>query len=203
MISSSPLHDQDLSVDLDRKVEALLFVSSGPVGERELASFLGVSSKDIRASLGRLKARYEGASGLDLISVAEGWLMVTAEDLAEVVAAFRDVSQSQRLRLSRAAVETLAAVAYHQPITRAEIEEIRGVRCDRVLDTLLKHGLIRVGGRKKSPGNPLLYRTTSRFMDLFGLSSLSDLPSLEDLMEEIGGYEEGCSSEAGGDVVED
>ncbi|MCX7828621.1 MAG: SMC-Scp complex subunit ScpB [Thermanaerothrix sp.] len=202
MTSSSQLHDQGSLVDLDRKVEAVLFVSAAPGDERELASFFWVSPREVIESLGRLKARYEGCSGLDLISVAEGWQMVTAGDLAEVVATFRDVSQSQRVRLSRAALETLAAVAYHQPITRAEIEEIRGVRCDRVLDTLLKHGLIRIGGRKKSPGNPLLYRTTSRFMDLFGLSSLSDLPSLEDLMEEVGAIEEGHSCWTGGDVVE-
>ncbi|ACZ19010.1 chromosome segregation and condensation protein, ScpB [Thermanaerovibrio acidaminovorans DSM 6589] len=186
MTSHSVPHSGPSRVELDRKVEALLFVSPAPVEEREMASFLGVSSREVREAIGRLRERYQSCHGLDLIQVAEGWQMVTAHDLADLVGAFREVSQSQRVRLSRAAVETLAAVAYHQPITRAEIEEIRGVRCDRVLDTLLRHGLVRVAGRKRSPGNPLLYRTTSRFMDVFGLSSLGDLPSLEDLMEEMG-----------------
>jgi segregation and condensation protein B len=108
--------------------------------------------------------------------------MATAPDLAEAVASFRDLGTA-RIRLSKAALETLAVVAYAQPTTRSEIEEIRCVRCDRTIETLLRHGLVRVAGRKRTTGAPLLYRTSDRFLDQFGLDSLSGLPSLEDLQE--------------------
>ena len=96
---------------------------------------------------------------------------------------FRDVALSQRIRLSKAALESLAVIAYSQPVTRSEIEEIRGVRCERVLDTLLRHGLIKVAGRRKGSGTPLLYRTTDSFLSLFGLGAISDLPSLEEIQD--------------------
>jgi segregation and condensation protein B len=108
--------------------------------------------------------------------------MATAPDLDQLVTDFQGSAATQ-VRLSKAAIETLAVVAYNQPVTRSEIEEIRTVRCDRVIDTLLKHGLVRVAGRKKSVGNPLLYRTTDRFLELFGLDSISSLPTLEELQE--------------------
>jgi segregation and condensation protein B len=108
--------------------------------------------------------------------------MATAPDLDQLVADFQGSAATQ-VRLSKAAIETLAVVAYNQPVTRSEMEEIRTVRCDRVIDTLLKHGLVRVAGRKKSVGNPLLYRTTDRFLELFGLDSISSLPTLEELQE--------------------
>jgi segregation and condensation protein B len=94
---------------------------------------------------------------------------------------------ASRVRLSRAAFETLAVVAYNQPITRGEMEEIRTVRCDRVVETLLKHGLVRTAGRKKSAGNPLLYRTTDRFLEIFGLESIASLPGLDELGEMFAG----------------
>ncbi|EFQ23633.1 SMC-Scp complex subunit ScpB [Aminomonas paucivorans] len=168
---------------VDRQVEALLFVSSTPLEVGELAGFLGLSASAIRQSLERLKDHYATGHGLVLLGLAGGWQLATAPDLGDLVANFRDTAQSQRVRLSRAAVETLAAVAYHQPVTRAEVEELRGVRCDRVLETLLRHGLVRVAGRRKSTGTPLLYRTTSRFLELFGLGGLGELPSLEDLQD--------------------
>ena len=109
--------------------------------------------------------------------------MATSPEQEEVVALFRDVALSQRVRLSKAALETLAVVAYSQPTTRSEIEEIRGVRSERVLDTLLGHGLIKVAGRRKGSGTPLLYRTTDSFLSLFGLNSISDLPTLEEMQD--------------------
>ena len=104
--------------------------------------------------------------------------MATAPDLDNVISNFQG-SVASKVRLSKAALETLAVVAYNQPVTRSEMEEIRTVRCDRAIDTLLKHGLVRVAGRKKSVGNPLLYRTTDMFLELFGLDAISSLPTLE------------------------
>ena len=109
--------------------------------------------------------------------------MATAPDLADTIESFANTVSLQRVRLSRAALETLSVVAYNQPVTRSEIEDIRSVRCDRVVDTLIKHGLVRVAGRKKSVGSPLLFRTTDRFLEIFGLSSVNSLPSLEELSE--------------------
>ena len=112
--------------------------------------------------------------------------MATAADLSDVIESFANSVSLQRVRLSRAALETLSVIAYNQPVTRSEIEEIRSVRCDRVVDTLLKHGLVRVAGRKKSVGSPLLFRTTERFLEIFGLSAINLLPSLDELRNNAG-----------------
>ena len=130
--------------------------------------------------------------------------MATAEDVSELVSLFRESETTQKIRLSKAAVETLAVIAYNQPVTRSEIEEIRGVRCERVIETLLSHGMVRIAGRKKSTGSPLLYRTTDLFLETFGVLSISELPTLEELDElsrgapwprEIGTTSSGCFSE--------
>jgi segregation and condensation protein B len=166
-----------------RQIEALLFVSTQPVSEEELASATGRSAQSVRESIDRLRACYDGGRGVTLLELAGGWQMATAPDLEQVASEFQNALLSQRVRLSKAALETLAVIAYNQPATRSEVEEIRSVRCDRVIDTLLKHGFIRVTGRKKSVGNPLLYRTTDRFLELFGLDSISSLPTLDELQE--------------------
>ncbi|MDR1482589.1 MAG: SMC-Scp complex subunit ScpB [Synergistaceae bacterium] len=168
---------------LMRQIEALLFVSPHPVSEETLGTVLGQSSQSVGRAIERLGACYGVGRGVALLNIAGGWQMVTAPDLESTVASYHGTLASQRVRLSKAAIETLAVVAYNQPVTRGEVEEIRTVRCDRVIDTLLKHGLVRVSGRKKSMGNPLLYRTTDRFLDLFGLESISSLPTLEDLQD--------------------
>ena len=168
---------------LMRQVEALLFVSSQPLTEESLAETLGQSTRAVREAVARLAACYATGRGVTLLRLAGGWQMATAPDLEETVAAFQGALVSQRVRLSKAAFETLAVIAYNQPVTRSEMEEIRTVRCDRVVDTLLKHGLVRVAGRRKSVGNPLLYRTTDRFLELFGLDAISSLPTLEELQE--------------------
>ncbi len=170
----------------DAVVEALLFIAVDPVSTRELAEVAGLSVASAEKTLERLKRHYSGGHGLALLSVAGGWQMTTSPSVEEAVASFRETAQSQRVRLSKAALESLSVVAYGQPVTRSEIEEIRGVRCDRVLDTLLRYGLIRIAGRKKGTGNPLLYRTTSRFLEIFGLDAISSLPRLEDLEEVVG-----------------
>lgn len=108
--------------------------------------------------------------------------MSTAPDLADRIDAFRS-ENAPVTRLSKAALETLAVVAYAQPVTRSEVEEFRGVRSDRALETLLSHGLVKVAGRRKSPGSPLLFRTTDVFLRAFDLGALSELPTLEELQE--------------------
>lgn len=167
-----------------RQLEAVLFVASQPVTLDELVVTLGQSENAVRGALSKLKACYDSGRGITLLKAAGGWQLATAPDLESVVAEFR-ASSAQRVRLSKAALETLAVIAYNQPVTRSEMEEIRTVRCDRVVDTLVKHGLVRMAGRKKSVGNPLLYRTTDRFLELFGLDSISSLPTQDELMETI------------------
>lgn len=168
---------------LMRRLEALFFVTTQPLAAEELSAALGEPLKAVREGIARLGAVYDEGRGVVLLKLAGGWQMATAPDLDSTVADFQSTSVAQRVRLSKAALETLAVVAYNQPVTRSEVEEIRTVRCDRVIDTLLKHGLVRVTGRKKSIGNPLLYRTTDRFLELFGLESISSLPTLEDLQD--------------------
>jgi segregation and condensation protein B len=170
---------------LVRQIEALLFVSTQPVSESELASALGVSPPAVSRGIAKLRTLCDEGRGVTLLLLAGGWQMATAPDLESTVAEYQGTAAAQRVRLSKAALETLAVVAYNQPVTRGVMEEIRTVRCDRVIDTLLKHGLVRVAGRKKSTGNPLLFRTTDRFLDIFGLDSIASLPTLEELQDTL------------------
>ena len=173
---------RSLSV-LAAQIEAVLFLAVSPVPSGELQSVLGASGGEVSSALSELAAHLEGGHGLVLRSVAGGWILETNPHFAEVLALFRDTSRRGRVRLSRAAVETLAVISYNQPVTRSEVEELRGVRSERVIETLLSHGLVRIAGRKKASGSPLLYRTTPRFLELFGLEAIADLPSLEELGE--------------------
>lgn len=170
--------------DTGRKIQAILFVAGSPVPAAELAEVLSLPPSVTSKEISRLDEflRRTG-SGVLLQETAGGWRMVTAEDTADAVSLFRDTAQTQKIRLSRAAVETLAVIAYNQPVTRSEVEDIRGVRCERVIETLLSHGMIRIAGRKKGTGSPLLYRTTDLFLETFGLISISELPTLEELQE--------------------
>lgn len=168
---------------LARQVEAILFVANEPVREQAIADAVGQSAQAVRGAISRLAKECEAGRGLVLLKLAGGWQMATAPDMESTVAAFQGAQISSRVRLSKAAFETLAVIAYNQPVTRSEMEEIRTVRCDRVVDTLMKHGLVRVAGRKKSTGSPLLYRTTDRFLELFGLDSIASLPTLDELRE--------------------
>ncbi len=189
---------------LERQVEAMLFVSPQPVTTQELASHLGVSAQRVASALETIKGVYSRGHGLTLLFVAGGWQMATSPDLSDTIESFANSVSLQRVRLSRAALETLSIIAYNQPVTRSEIEDIRSVRCDRVVDTLLKHGLVRVAGRKKSVGSPLLFRTTERFLEIFGLAGITSLPSLEELRdgsEEIG-VKDAFASKTGYDGME-
>jgi segregation and condensation protein B len=159
-----------------RLLEALIFASAEPLDERTLADRLG-GGVDIGRLLAELKQDYAGR-GIDLVRTAGRWSFRTAPDLAEKL---RIDAEVQR-KLSRATVETLAIIAYHQPVTRAEIESIRGVATSKgTLDILMEAGWVRPGKRRETPGRPLTWITTDGFLDHFGLESLRDLPNLEDL----------------------
>lgn len=159
-----------------RIIEALLFASPTPVDEAWLADHLRHGS-DIKALLADIKAVY-ATRGVNLVRVAGKWMFRTAEDLGYLL----ERHAVEERRLSRAALETLAIVAYHQPVTRAEIEDIRGVTTSAgTLDILMEAGWIRPRGRRRAPGKPLTYGTTESFLSHFGLDSVKDLPGLADL----------------------
>jgi segregation and condensation protein B len=159
-----------------RIAEALLFASAAPVSRDELRTRLPEGA-DVDAILRELAEHY-APRGVNLVPVAGRWAFRTAGDLAYVMA--RDVVEPRRL--SRAAMETLAIIAYHQPVTRAEIEEIRGVATSKgTLDLLLETGWVRLRGRRRAPGRPVTYGTTPVFLDHFGLDAIDDLPGLEEL----------------------
>jgi segregation and condensation protein B len=169
----------DAGEDEVRLAEALLFAAAEPVTPRALAQLL-TEGTDIDATISALRARYAGR-GVELVEVAGGWQFRTAADLAPKL---RRVVQVPR-RLPRAAMETLAIVAYHQPVTRAEIEEIRGASLGQAtLDALLEANLIAPRGRRETPGRPTLWGTTPAFLTQFGLTDLRQLPRREDLLVE-------------------
>lgn len=159
-----------------RLLEALLFASAEPLPEALLAARLG-EGINAAALLAELRRQYH-SRGVNLVRVGGGWAFRTAEDLAPLLRREEEVGR----KLSRAAVETLAIIAYHQPVTRGEIEQIRGVATSKgTLDILLELGWIRPGKRRETPGRPLTWVTTEGFLDHFGLDGLRDLPGLEDL----------------------
>jgi segregation and condensation protein B len=159
-----------------RIVEALLFAAAEPVSEATLAAALPKDA-DVPALLAELQRQY-APRGVNLVQVAGKWAMRTAGDLSFLL---RRESAEQK-RLSKAALETLAIVAYHQPVTRAEIEDIRGVAISKgTLDTLMEIGWVKMRGRRRTPGRPVTYGTTEEFLRHFGLNDLLDLPGLLEL----------------------
>ena len=159
-----------------RLLEALLVAASEPLDTATLSERLPPEA-DVGALIARLKDDYDGR-GVNPVRVAGKWALRTAEDLAADLHRHVDVTR----KLSRAAVETLAIIAYHQPVTRAEIEETRGVGLSRgTLDILLEAGWIRPKGRRRTPGRPITWVTTESFLDNFGLDALDDLPGIDEL----------------------
>jgi segregation and condensation protein B len=159
-----------------RAVEAILFAAEQPLSIDAIAAHLG-RSEGVRALLDRLAQDYAGR-GVQLVRRGDRWHFETAPDLAHVLRRDREDSR----RLSRAGVETLAIIAYHEPVTRAEIEAIRGVQISKgTLDVLMEAGWVRPAGRREAPGRPLTYATTQGFLDHFGLDSRRDLPGIDDL----------------------
>jgi len=166
---------EDLA-ETERRIEALLFAAAEPLSAVDLARRLPEES-DVNGALASLQARYVGR-GVELAVVAGRWRFQTAEDLAWLMTEEREEPR----RLSKAAQETLAIVAYHQPVTRAEIEAVRGVQASRgTLDVLLELGLVKMRGRRRTPGRPVTFGTTDKFLEHYGLASLADLPGMTEM----------------------
>jgi segregation and condensation protein B len=165
-----------MSAEAERQVEALLFAAAGPLSLDDIARRLPANS-DVEAAIAALRERYAGR-GVELVCVADRWRFQTAQDLAFLMTEEREEPR----RLSKAAQETLAIIAYHQPVTRAEIEAVRGVQASKgTLDVLLELGLVRMRGRRRSPGRPVTYGTTDAFLEHYGLAALSDLPGIAEM----------------------
>jgi segregation and condensation protein B len=165
-----------VSDHVERCVEALLFAAAEPLSEADLARRLPEGA-DPAAAFRALREQYEGR-GVELVEVAGRWRLQTAADLAFLMTEEREEPR----RLSKAAQETLAIIAYHQPVTRAEIEAVRGVQASKgTLDVLLELGLVRMRGRRRTPGRPVTYGTTDSFLEHYGLATLADLPGMTDM----------------------
>jgi segregation and condensation protein B len=161
--------------ELARAVEAAVFASATPLTVEEIREYVG--DGDVEAALAALVERYVG-HGIELVERGGRWHFQTAPDLAHLLRRTREEPR----RLSRAATETLAIIAYHEPVSRAEIEAIRGVQISKgTLDVLMEAGWVRPAGRREGPGRPLLYATTQEFLSHFGLKSRRDLPGIDDL----------------------
>ena len=159
-----------------RVVEALLFAAAEPLEEGALADRLPTGC-DVKGALAELQRQYAGR-GVQVVRLAGRWMFRTAPDMAWLLAR----EEAEKKKLSRAAIETMAIVAYHQPVTRAEIEDIRGVAVSKgALDVLMEAGFVRMRGRRKAPGRPITYGTTHKFLVHFGLEQVSDLPGLDEL----------------------
>lgn len=168
-------------LELKHAIEGLLFASEKPLDAEEinLAFERSLEVSEIRSLLQELKNEYETQGrGFHLCEIAEGYQLLTAPGLAPILRRFYQAREKRKL--SQASLETLSVVAYRQPVTRAEIEFIRGVNVDGALKTLLEKGLVRITGRKDMPGRPMLYGTTSEFLEHFGLKSLEELPTLKE-----------------------
>lgn len=163
-------------------LEALLLAAAEPVSAQRLAGVLGESpAREVRESIAALNAEYEAsARGFRIEEIAGGFQLRTLPELAPWLQKLRP---QPPLRLSRAALETLAIIAYRQPITRAELEHVRGVDVGAVVTSLVERKLVRIAGHREVPGRPMLYATTPRFLEIFGLASLSDLPTLREIEE--------------------
>jgi segregation and condensation protein B len=165
---------------LDGIVESLLFAAGAPLPLKRMVDVLaGPTAKEIRVAVERLMGEYnQSGRGVQLLAVAGGFQLRSAPDNAEYV---RALLRERPSRLGRAALETLAIVAYKQPATRAEIEAVRGVDCDSAITTLLARKLVKIAGRKEAVGRPLMYATTSEFLEVFGLNDLTQLPALKEI----------------------
>jgi segregation and condensation protein B len=181
--ASAKLTDKQLAA-LTLKVEAALLTSDRAIAPAKLGEALGVAVKDINDAVGQLNALYEKTGrSFRIEKVASGWQIHTLAEHADVLASLHKArSQS---KLSTAALETLAIIAYKQPILRAEIENIRGVASGEVLRSLMERHLVKIVGRAEEIGRPMLYGTTKTFLEVFGLSTLKDLPKVEELRPKV------------------
>ncbi len=166
----------DPADDVTRAVEAMLFAAEEPVSVDEITSYVGAGA-DVKSALAVLEEHY-APRGINLVQRGGKWHFQTAPDMAHMLRRERDETR----KLSRAGIETLSIIAYHEPVSRAEIEAIRGVQISKgTLDVLMEAGWVRPAGRRESPGRPLIFATTPAFLSHFGLSSRKDLPGIDDL----------------------
>ncbi|HZP47239.1 MAG TPA: SMC-Scp complex subunit ScpB [Vicinamibacterales bacterium] len=173
------------SAELKAILEALIFASPEPLTPKAIYKLLDTEPReDVQAALEELKKDYERPGGLQLVEVAGGYQIVTRSDLHEWVRRLFHERSTQKLTAQ--ALETLAVIAYRQPVTAAEITEIRGVNTSGVLNTLLERHLIKIVGRKQVVGRPFMYATTKEFLIRFGLNDVNDLPNVEDMAEALG-----------------
>jgi len=173
------------SAELKAILEALIFASPEPLTPKAMCKLLDTEPKeDVQTALADLKQDYERPGGLQLVEVAGGFQIVTRSDLHDWVRRLFHERTTQKLTVQ--ALETVAVIAYRQPITAAEITEVRGVNTSGVLNTLLERHLIKIVGRKQVVGRPFLYATTREFLIRFGLNDLTDLPKVEDMAEALG-----------------
>ncbi|MDE0300216.1 MAG: SMC-Scp complex subunit ScpB [Candidatus Poribacteria bacterium] len=182
--TSTPPQDFFLSpTEIKSILEAILFAANEPISVKQFTEVLGnVSTHDIRAQLTALEDDYQAENrSFELIEIANGFQVCSRPEYREWIEKF--YTRQVRVRLSPPALETLAIVAYKQPVTRSEVEEIRGVNSDSVVNSLIQKGLIRIAGRKPGQGRSLLFATTDRFLEQFGLKNLSELPSMEEIEE--------------------
>jgi segregation and condensation protein B len=179
----TPPHTDGSAVDLAPALEALLMIADQPLDHQTLARAVGRTPTEVDATLHRLAQSYsEQGRGFELRNVAGGWRYYTREDLAPVVETF--VRDGQQARLTQAALETLAVVAYRQPVSRARVSAVRGVNVDGVMRTLVTRGLVEECGSEPETG-ALLYRTTTYFLERLGLASIDDLPELAPFLPEL------------------
>ena len=183
-----------------RALEAVLFVADEPLSAAALAPLVESDRPTVESLLERLAAEYEAdESGLTLRRVAGGWRLYTHPSVAPVVERF--VLSSRHSRLTKAALETLAIVAYKQPVTRHQVAAIRGVNSDGVLRALAERGLLAEVGREEGPGRPVLYGTTPEFLERLGVNSIGDLPPIAPLLGEGDGAEDDLVGETEGDAA--
>ncbi len=168
--------------EIKRIIEALLFISEKPISKKFLSSFFNLSEKEIESIFDELISEYKvKESGILIIETDGSYNMVTNPKYFEWISLFKNITLNHKL--SEQALETLAIVAYKQPITKAEIEKIRGVNSDYAIKTLMEKKLIKIVGKKEIPGRPFLYGTTKEFLKLFGITNLKELPKLEELQK--------------------
>lgn len=173
---------------LAQHIEALIFATEHPISVKEIKAALdstfevNIGNDEILSVIAQLNQRFdEGSYAFEIIEVAEGYQFMTKPAFHAVVGTH--LRQTTKKRLSQAALETLSIIAYKQPISKSELEQIRGVSCDYSIQKLLEKELIEIAGRSDAPGRPLIYSTTQKFMDYFGLKSLRDLPKTKDFKE--------------------
>ncbi|MDE7395272.1 MAG: SMC-Scp complex subunit ScpB [Clostridiales bacterium] len=179
---------------LDEIIESLLFVSGDGIGVSEIVNLLELQNSEVNRSIARLKKKYGGKCGIHLISYNGKVQFASNPAYADVIASV--LNPVKEKELSNAALETIAIIAYKQPTTRLEIEQIRGVNCDYAIQVLLKHNLIEVVGRKDVVGKPLLFGTTDTFLKRFQIENINQLPDYEQLLESIKVLESGGAQQA-------